>query len=585
MPVPLRGVAYYRMSTDQQEASIPEQLQWAQRAAPKAGVELVREFEDPGIPGSEIEGRSDLMKLVAFVEAEHRRKRPLQVVVVWDGDRLSRASSIRTAAVLDRLMEAGVTRILTPEGWTDLENEGDVLLYHVKQDYTRAAFSKGISKNVTRNAADRAAKGWHVAGRVPYGLAVKYIVTRSPSGKERRTPTTLEFGDPAEVAAVRWMFAQYATTADSLGDLVRKLTAMGFPPPRPNHRRKGPQAGQPVAEARWKRETVWDMLTRIEYVGDKPWNVDHQGKYFEFTGGEVCHIQGGGKKRWRHGEESDQVVVQDAHPAIVDRATFEIVQKKLRASRLTKERQPGRKGDWLLSGVVHCGGCGGRMVGHTQRHKREGKVYTYRRYLCRNKFRHGEGECGSCGLEQDAIVKEVVRIIKSAFTDRSRIEALEGELAELTKRTDKEAAKERAALGRRLKQLDKEIPAAARNLLLVSAKNRPEAEAALNGMKAERDDLGRRLDKVSAAAEDGQQYASAIREAVAELGEIEETLARATPEKVRTLLGHWVEKVTLHFQPPQEQKNGTHAAPSPTSISTSPRRRLHLLPVAASSRY
>ena len=581
----LRGVSYYRMSTDGQEASIPEQRQWAQRAAPAADVELVREFEDPGIPGSEIESRSDLMKLVAFVEAEHRRKRPLQAVVVWDGDRLSRASSIRTAAVLDRLMEAGVTRILTPEGWTDLENEGDVLLYHIKQDFTRAAFSKGISKNVTRNAAERAAKGWHVAGRVPYGLAVKYIVTRTANGKERRTPTTLEFGDKNEVAAVRWMFTQYATTADSLGDIVRKLTEMGFPPPRPNRRRKGAQAGQPVAEARWKRETVWDMLTRIEYVGDKPWNVDRQGKYHEFVAGDVRRVQSGGKKRWRHGEEKDQVIVRDAHPAIVDRETFEAVQKKLKASRLSKDRQPGRKGDWLLSGVVHCGGCGGRMVGHTQRHKREGKIYTYRRYICRSKFRHGEGECGSCGCEQDVIVQEVAKIIKTAFTDDSRIKELEAEMAELTERSDKAAEKERAALLRRLKQLDKDIPAAARNLLLVSAKNRPDAETALDALKKEREDLGRRLDKVTAAAEDGQQYASAIREAVAELGLIEKTLAQAAPEKVRTLLGRWVEKVTLHFQPPQLLKDGRQRhVLSHVDIDFTP-EAIHLLPIAASSRY
>jgi site-specific DNA recombinase len=574
------------MSTEQQEASIPEQREWARRATPKAGVALVREFEDPGIPGSEIEDRPGLMALVEFVEAEAARKRPIRVIVVWDLDRLSRASSIRTAAVLDRLMSAGVTRIYTPEGWIDLENESDVLLFHVKQDFSRAAFSKSIAKNVTRDALERAAKGWLVAGRPRYGYRPVYVIRRDPSGKERRTPTTLEPDreEPARVETVKWMFHQYATTADSLGDLTRKLNDMGpevAPPPRPCRCRKDGT----IRPAVWKRDTVWDMLTDSIYVGDKSWNVNQQGKYYQSAGGEVRPVGGrSGKKQWRRAPEEDRVIVHGAHPAIIDRETFEAVQKKLAASRWKRTTPQAGGGDWLLSGVVFCGECGKRMVGHTQRHRRKDRVYTYRRYICRTNFREGGGNCRSCAAEQDLIVKEVARIIKDAFTDPKRLQALEDELKELTKRQDKEAVKERKTIERRLAELGRLIPAAARNLLLISDNNRPDAEAALDGLKKERDDLTRRLEKVDAAAEAGQQYSAVVREAIGELQHIEDTIASATPAKVRTLLGRWVEKVTLHFKPPKRRKDGkSRNVLSHIDIDFTP-EALHLLPTAANGR-
>src|SRR5262245_20282830 len=98
MPAAIRAVAYYRMSEDRQEASIPQQQQWAERACPKNGVELVRAFKDEGIAGDEIATRKGLQDLLAFCEQRHKTGRPVEAVVVWDSDRFSRANSFATAA-------------------------------------------------------------------------------------------------------------------------------------------------------------------------------------------------------------------------------------------------------------------------------------------------------------------------------------------------------------------------------------------------------------------------------------------------------------------------------------------------------
>src|SRR4051812_47186920 len=115
----VRVVSYYRMSSDHQESSIPEQKEWSARAVRTQGLQLLAEFQDEGIPGSEMgDRRPGLMSLLAYVEAHD-----VQAVVCWDADRFSRADSISTAVILDQLRRAGCSRLLTHEGWIDLEDD------------------------------------------------------------------------------------------------------------------------------------------------------------------------------------------------------------------------------------------------------------------------------------------------------------------------------------------------------------------------------------------------------------------------------------------------------------------------------
>jgi site-specific DNA recombinase len=190
MSKPIPAVAYFRMSTDKQEDSIPQQRGWASRACGQHGVELLAEFQDDGIAGSEIERRPGLMDMLRFCEQRYAAGSPVEAVVVWDPDRLSRANSIRTAAVIDRLMEAGVTRLLTQDGWVDFEDDVDRLVFNLRQDTGRVAYSKSLSKNVARSGLSRAKGGRWVCGKPPYGLAL------GPDGK-------LALGDPAEAEALR----------------------------------------------------------------------------------------------------------------------------------------------------------------------------------------------------------------------------------------------------------------------------------------------------------------------------------------------------------------------------------------------
>jgi DNA invertase Pin-like site-specific DNA recombinase len=151
----ISAVAYYRMSTASQADSIPEQRAWAAQVAEAHGVTIQAEFQDDAIAG-DVRDRVGLAALLGYVES---RPGEVGAVVVWDGDRLSRADSIKTAVFLDRLITAGTSRLLTQGGWIDFESDMDRLLYNIKQDMGRLAFSKSIGQNVARSGLRRAREG------------------------------------------------------------------------------------------------------------------------------------------------------------------------------------------------------------------------------------------------------------------------------------------------------------------------------------------------------------------------------------------------------------------------------------------
>ena len=58
------AVAYYRMSTDRQEKSIPAQREAVQAYAKKNGYRIVREYKDEGISGDDTERRAGFRKML-----------------------------------------------------------------------------------------------------------------------------------------------------------------------------------------------------------------------------------------------------------------------------------------------------------------------------------------------------------------------------------------------------------------------------------------------------------------------------------------------------------------------------------------
>lgn len=292
------------------------------------------------------------MKMIAFCDERPKAGR-IEAVVCWDADRLSRASSIRTAVVLDSLMSAGVSHLFTSEGWIDLEDEeGDVLVFNVKQSAGRSAYSRDISKAVTRDAIERAGKGLWVAGQPPYGYRV---------GADGR----LEIVE-ADAAAVRRIFA-LIIAGRSLGEIVRALNGDGVRPPSLRGVKR------PDYVPKWRRDTLHGLLGNRAYVGDLVWNKTHQGKHRRVRQGRSEKTTGQrGEETWERNDEADLIVTANAHPAIVTRETFDAALAQLRSRRWKHTAPAAGGGEWIFSGLLRCDDCKAKMYGRTKRYRRNG---------------------------------------------------------------------------------------------------------------------------------------------------------------------------------------------------------------------
>jgi site-specific DNA recombinase len=515
---PVRAVAYYRMSTDRQEASVPQQREWARRAADAHGVAVVAEFQDDGVSGSEIDKRRGLAALLSYCERPPGA--PVAAVVVWDPDRLSRADSIRTAAVVCRLVDAGVTRLLTQEGWVDFDSDLDRVLFHLRQDLSRSAYSKSLSKSTTRAALSRARAGLWVAGKPPLAYAL--------GGDGRLAP-----GRPEEVELVLWLFRAYADTDDSLGDLARALDARGVPPPR------GP---------RWRRDTVRKVLVNRAYVGDLVWNATHQGKYHRVKGGEVHAAAARKARRHEPNAAADLIVFEGAHPALVDRATFARVAAKLVAGRWRRTTPAPGGGAWVLSGLAYCGACGGRLTGRTERHARPGgRAYTYRRLVCNANAAFGKGACRSYSVQQGRLLRSLGALLKESFTDPGRRRELQAQVEEEAGRQAREADGRALALEGRVAEWDRKIQQAKGNLLLLPRDLVADAAATLRAWQGERDLLAAERDVLRRQAVDDAADVNEVAAALGELEALQGALADAPPALVRTILRRLLVKVTVVF--------------------------------------
>jgi hypothetical protein len=124
------------------------------------------------------------------------------------------------------------------------------------------------------------------------------------------------------------------------------------------------------------RAAVWNLLKNPAYVG-----MVRHGK-------------------WSHSKftpKPEVTLSKGLHPVIVDEATFEKVQARLKSNSMIRGKA-GLKPAFLFAGLVYCGNCGRRYTGH--RNPRE-RIY----YYCNRKVM--AGDCTAGGIDERKI-REVV---------------------------------------------------------------------------------------------------------------------------------------------------------------------------------
>ena len=327
----IRAAVYARYSSEHQsEASIEDQVRNCRRLCEEKGWHVAEVYADRALSGASTL-RPGYQKLMADA-----RRDKFDVVVAEGLDRLSR-EQVTTATLFQQLSFIGIM-IYT-------RADGEVSELHVGLKGTmNALFLKDLALKTHRGLEGRVRQGKSGGGRA-YGY--RAVQQRAADGTALRGDREIV---EVEAAIVRRIFAEFAA-GKSPRAIARDLNRENI---------RGP-SGKP-----WRDTTIRGHATRRTgilrndiYAGRLLWNKQTYRRNPDT-----------GKRIARPRAQSEQIAVEVPVLRIVDQAVWDAVQTRLdairasptstmqRASEFWKQRRPRH----LLTGLVHCGECGGRMA-------------------------------------------------------------------------------------------------------------------------------------------------------------------------------------------------------------------------------
>ncbi|SFB10216.1 Site-specific DNA recombinase [Poseidonocella pacifica] len=377
---PRRVALYARYSTDMQNPmSVEDQFRQAERYARQQGWTIVERFSDSAVSGTAGRTRPDFMRLS---DALHRGG--FDIVLAESLDRISRDQE-HLAGFYKAAKTARVEIHTIGRGKVDALTLG-------LSSMMSAIFLEELSDKVRRGIEGKVLRGLSGGGRI-YGYR--------PGTDERGAPVkgTLAI-DEIEAAVVRSIFHDYAAGVSPI-KIASRLNEEGLPSPSVGSKRK--------SSGHWKQNTIngnrergTGILNNELYVGRRIWNRLSYTKHHQTE-----------KKRSRLNPESDWHIVEVPELRIVSQELWDAV--KARQAAQTKRGlkmaatdrnklssgQALRRRKYLLSGLLHCGLCGGRMT--------VAGAGKYKTYYCADAKEKGPSVCiGFRGLRESVALPLVL---------------------------------------------------------------------------------------------------------------------------------------------------------------------------------
>ena len=118
-------------------------------------------------------------------------------------------------------------------------------------------------------------------------------------------------------------------------------------------------------------------------------------------------------------KELEEVIrVENSHPALVDKNTFDRIQEllEIRSPTITKPRSVNS--GYLLSGIIYCGKCGSTMQGCAA------KSSQFFYYGCNNYLRRGKDVCDAGLVSKKKLESFIIDRIKANILTDNNLEEL-----------------------------------------------------------------------------------------------------------------------------------------------------------------
>jgi len=324
----MRVALYARVSTDKQveKYGIPSQLEALRKRCLEKDWASVLDgdkdaFVDDGCSGAELD-RPALNRLRQAV-----RERWVDIVLAYDPDRLSR-KLFHQMILADEFEKQGIKlEFITQDMGSSPEDNMFFNMRGVISEYER----EKIRERTMRGSREKARQGKVVnTGAIPFGF------------RYNKELATLE-EDIEKARILRLIFYTFYNENLSLRGLADRLNRLHIPTSRGGDR--------------WRASTLGIMLRNEAYIGRvhqfKRYRIEPKNRTKPLTKSRRTTSALRPKEEW----------VTVKVPTLIPAELFEAVQRTLDRNAELSMRNTKRQ--YLLSGILYCSRCGGRMGGHT----------------------------------------------------------------------------------------------------------------------------------------------------------------------------------------------------------------------------
>ena len=408
---PLKIGAYIRVSTDEQaklhEGSLDSQKFRIQEfvkfknSQQKNWGDIVEFYIEDGVSAGTT-NRPMYQKMMTDV-----RKGKVNLILVSDLTRLSR-NLLDFCNLINELEEFKASYLSMKEQFDTSTPIGRMMVYVI---IALGQFEREqTSERVSVNCHSRAVRGLLNGGVAPLGY-----------DKNSDKKGILEINDK-EAESVRMIFNLYLEQG-SKNRTVEVLNQVGVRPKRTSKK------SQSLPPPKWNTGSLGKLLEQPAYIGlrevNKIYKNEDQSSLKPF-------------QRYQ--------MVKASWPAIVDEKVFYEVQKRLEDAKEYERTRLEHKEDrvFLLTGLLHCGITGRRLVGSTG-HSSSGLRHRYYH------FGKSDGTFKRPRLHAEEIEEKLIKTLKDALVDANYFKNLEVEITKADESNGKHAESE---IQRTKKELD-----------------------------------------------------------------------------------------------------------------------------------
>jgi site-specific DNA recombinase len=354
-----RCALYARYSSDlQSPSSIDDQLQLCRGYAERQGWTVVATFQDAALSGFGVEHRPGYQELLA---AALSPARSFDVIVVEDLSRLTRDMA-ELLRLHHRLRLRGLELVGVSDGIATGRQGAKVQL--AVKGLVNELYLDDLRDKTHRGLAGRVSRGLSAGGRI-FGYRA---VPAAADAQGRTTSARFEI-DPVEAEVVRRIFREYAD-GRSMRDITHTLNEERVPFPAQQTKRGPNRRG-------WAFSTINVILRNEKYAGVWIWN---RTRFLKDPDSGRRRPVPRPLEEWVRQERRDLRVVS---PELWDAA-----QARLRfvaesyGPGAPRGRAAAAYSSYLLSGILRCGICGGRMGAQTATRRKGAERYKYDWYRC-----------------------------------------------------------------------------------------------------------------------------------------------------------------------------------------------------------